>query len=1030
MSQTKTSKERKTKAPTAVNNGVAFHKNATVQKVVKEAKQDVKTEHGKPSDKNQPTAEQMRIAQIIDTKSEDPSLKEKLMQVMDATKTSVDDAFTALHDSDNDPNRAVNLLLERGNRQDEWSTSSKKKKTRSPNEKKESPNADIPAPPEPEDWTNRVNKSSEVSRGVNRNRDRDRSFQKMARGKSLGPNENEKVKRGRGELNGPSRGGKSFRGRPSARGFGRGGRSGGGGFRRVDTWNQDSESQPINNVYNQSVDDWDSEEYTGSLANSQVFTPSAPPEPTVLHGSSANSSFQSIPDPEEPKERLPDRTQIPTSECGTTSISPPQILSHFSLQQQRALQASPPSMNKNNIGIADSMLLENKGVAHSHSGETNNSISQVSALCMSKNDYIYSSVGRGRSLGLMNYTQPTEDVRIQRINPSKPKPRERPPSKIPSSAVEMPPDADSAIGLLDVQFGALEFGENSTEPVHATPPSSRPSTPSPQPSEAIVTPGIPASESILSNDSRSFSPSPGTGTNSLTSQITTEPTKIPESTSSSLYQDNVYHSSSLYTKPAQHSQSIYNQEYNTSHTQRQPGQITSNNIIYSTSSNTLSTYASSSAGSYGNSSYPNYQYPNYPIISQPTTIPTSSSNNSYQVTVSAQQYSNNSQSVYGSSGLGASSYNSAYQGYNQLNHKSLASSTPSNKEFDSSTPSVNLNSITHSSSISAANSLLSSSQSTPVSKPSSGSSMAKGAVVASMPPGVPGLVGTHQYIMGQGGVPYFQQPPVYYEDLQIMPQQRLPHHITTGYYEMGYQPTTTREGVQYNMSDGRFARADNTSPVQVSSMNQQSGTQAHQQPLMNPTAMPPAAYAYFYGGSMIPGNFQFSAPTIYPVAATSTTGHGSSSSGIYGKPSSYTGNYSGIYDSNQSNVNEYKSSSTPGPKSQSTAVVNPSTSSDIPIMYSKSHSALSKSYDKGGFHCPTPPPFNLGSQNSGLAPAGSYPQHLFIPTITPHHNTTLMHQPIHQESTNTVNSRSAINNNPNKNSGKSNYSTSNYWTPN
>uniref|UniRef100_A0A0K8STS2 Uncharacterized protein n=1 Tax=Lygus hesperus TaxID=30085 RepID=A0A0K8STS2_LYGHE len=80
MSQTKTSKERKTKAPTAVNNGVAFHKNATVQKVVKEAKQDVKTEHGKPSDKNQPTAEQMRIAQIIDTKSEDPSLKEKLMQ--------------------------------------------------------------------------------------------------------------------------------------------------------------------------------------------------------------------------------------------------------------------------------------------------------------------------------------------------------------------------------------------------------------------------------------------------------------------------------------------------------------------------------------------------------------------------------------------------------------------------------------------------------------------------------------------------------------------------------------------------------------------------------------------------------------------------------------------------------------------------------------------------------------------------------------------------------------------------------------
>lgn len=31
---------------------------------------------------------------------------------MDATQKSIDDAYTALHDCDNDPNRAVNLLLE------------------------------------------------------------------------------------------------------------------------------------------------------------------------------------------------------------------------------------------------------------------------------------------------------------------------------------------------------------------------------------------------------------------------------------------------------------------------------------------------------------------------------------------------------------------------------------------------------------------------------------------------------------------------------------------------------------------------------------------------------------------------------------------------------------------------------------------------------------------------------------------------------------------------------------------------------
>lgn len=41
----------------------------------------------------------------------------------------------------------------------------------------------------------------------------------------------------------------------------------------------------------------------------------------------------------------------------------------------------------------------------------------------------------------------------------KQRPRIPPPSKIPSSAVEMPGDAvNSSIGILDVQFGAMDFG--------------------------------------------------------------------------------------------------------------------------------------------------------------------------------------------------------------------------------------------------------------------------------------------------------------------------------------------------------------------------------------------------------------------------------------------------------------------------------------------------------------------------------------------------------------------------------------------
>jgi NACalpha-BTF3-like transcription factor len=62
--------------------------------------------------KFQATAEQMRLAQIIDTRSEDPDMKNKIKQVMDATRKSEDEVCTALHDCDNDLDRAVNMLLE------------------------------------------------------------------------------------------------------------------------------------------------------------------------------------------------------------------------------------------------------------------------------------------------------------------------------------------------------------------------------------------------------------------------------------------------------------------------------------------------------------------------------------------------------------------------------------------------------------------------------------------------------------------------------------------------------------------------------------------------------------------------------------------------------------------------------------------------------------------------------------------------------------------------------------------------------
>lgn len=125
-------------------------------------------------------------------------------------------------------------------------------------------------------------------------------------------------------------------------------------------------------------------------------------------------------------------------------------------------------------------------------------------------------------------------------------------------------------------------------------------------------------------------------------------------------------------------------------------------------------------------------------------------------------------------------------------------------------------------------------------------------------------MGTHQYIMSQGGMPYFQPTPTMYsyEDLQLL-QQRIPHMVctfiilkyqrayfivffkisvdskwrrtknsfhllqATGYYDMAYQAPTSlatgRESLAYTMSDARYTRGDNNASPVPSTLSQQVG---------------------------------------------------------------------------------------------------------------------------------------------------------------------------------------------------------------
>lgn len=79
---------------------------------------------------SQPTAEQIRIAQITEIKSgaQDPT-REKVSQLMELTERSEEDACYALHECDNDVERAIVYLLE-NLEVGAFSTTTKKKKNK------------------------------------------------------------------------------------------------------------------------------------------------------------------------------------------------------------------------------------------------------------------------------------------------------------------------------------------------------------------------------------------------------------------------------------------------------------------------------------------------------------------------------------------------------------------------------------------------------------------------------------------------------------------------------------------------------------------------------------------------------------------------------------------------------------------------------------------------------------------------------------------------------------------------------------
>ncbi|XP_063698886.1 protein lingerer isoform X3 [Culicoides brevitarsis] len=1051
------------------------------QKGAKTTADHVKEPKEKPQMK-QPTAEQIRIAQITDIKGgiEDPKIREKVEKLMEMTQRSEEDVCCALYECDNDLDRAVMFLFEQlpvG----AFATTSKKKKNRQAN------NADGNAADG--DWNNEnaAPNSSKDDKGRGGNRGNNQQGSRGGRGGRDGARgggsrrgdgdrngtSNFKVDTFRGERRGgdgnrrEGRDGNSFGGRGGSRGArsdNRDNRERGNyrgnrpnrnqedaSLQQIDSWEPVTAETQKQEVQIDTWGDWDNEEYTGSLKDTKVFTPST----STTAQSGAGAQQQQSDHVSAPPGLNPPASQIDSYSSAITSGT----------QQQQQTAASVVAGGATNAGAATNQSqypeIHSGTTAAQHlrqalempqiqSSTLSAEQSQYFNTLSSQNSNSYQTSGGG-----VQYGQPTYGAAAQYgtaatvVDPTqqgqrRPPARARvpPPSKIPSTAVEMPGDALNNIGYLDVQFGGLDFGtddsfENVTDKFGAATldssanagaaddyqnKSGQKNTLAGAQLQNLSQNDNLASQSdnLASYTQRSGSNVPssvnsgannygqlgkatdpygnqtnanatGTGyqSNSYSSQTKTPSYQATQGYGSG-YSSSAQVSSNNNFPPA--SNTTYN-SYNQSYQQQQQNSTTTGSNAASGVSNNNTTVPVNSSSVNNNSANTNSGY----LSNQyPGNVPSST----YPSQQNAYQTSN--QSVYGNSGLSnsagfSSSTNTSNTTGQYNNFSSKLKDTTVSTPFDS-TSSTSVSSSTVTSSVSTSN----------MSSPSLGLSNTKvtNSTAKSGTTVVPNIPMVGQYIQTPG-MPYYQ-PQVYsYEDMQLM-QQRVSH--MPGYYENFIQAPTSLTGagaagvrdanlssMAYStMSDARFARTDNnSSPVSnvPSTMSQQSGSGGHMVP-----------FAYYYPGNnaMMPGGYQFSTPIYQQVATPNAT-----SGGQFPKPSYNSGYGSTSYDTLNQTTQDYNktpyASSGVGQQSKGQTVSNPQTGgtgSDITSsMYGKSHAALNKSYEKQSFHSGTPPPFNLvGSQtalnNVNAASAQAYgSQHLYIPTIAaPHHNMN-MHQP-------------------------------------
>ncbi|XP_077571446.1 ubiquitin-associated protein 2-like isoform X2 [Stigmatopora nigra] len=342
--------------------------------------------------------------------------------------------------------------------------------------------------------------------------------------------------------------------------------------------------------------------------------------------------------------------------------------------------------------------------------------------------------------------------------------------------------------------------------------------------------------------------------------------------------------------------------------------------------------------------------------------------------------------------------------------------------------------------------------------------------------GVPPLLAS-QYIMGPGGL--LPAYPIYgYEELQML-QSRLP----MDYYSVAFPGTTAtipgRDGLANNPYSGeatKFGRNDSSSPAPPTSLStagvqsqaqqapqaatqgqgqgQSQGQQNQNPAFLNPPIPPGYGYTglpYYPGMPGVPSAFQYG-PTVF-VPPTSAK---QPAMGLANPSNQYHQQHQPTYgqhaygtafdDLSQAHAGEYNKGGYGGSAQSQVAksagsgpgkapgLSGSGSSGGVPEMNPSIYNKT-QSFDKQGFHTGTPPPFTLpsalggaGPMNPGGAP-GYAPGH-FLHILPPHQqpHSQLLHHHLTQETQGGPGQRGPSSGMQQKSQGsKSSYGSSPYW---